>query len=541
MIPELRPYQNKLLDDIDDAFLAGARNVLAVLPTGGGKTVTFAERVRRETQPVLVQVHRTELVSQISMTLARFGVYHRLIAPTATIRSIRNEHYAAFGKTFDNPTASAAIASVDTLIPRAESISHYLGQVGLTMTDEAAHVQQDNKWGAALRLTPGARSIGFTATPKRADGRGLGAASGDGVYDTMVRGPSVAELMAMGFLSRYRIIAAKSDIDVSDIRITATGDYSNEQLRLRSHQSHIVGDVVREYLRHAAGLQGITFTVDVETAVEIAAQYNAQGVPAAAVSAKTPEAERQKAVHDFRAGKLKQLTNCDLFGEGFDVPGVKVVSSARPSMSLSLVLQQWGRGLRPDGTDQPAILIDHVGNWERHGLPDSPRNWTLEGRARGKQQDPDIVALTSCLECFEVFERKLLPTCPHCGTSRDPAGRRAPEMVDGDLTELDLDALAHLRESVELPTPADIKVKVTHAAGAAAGKAAYKNQANRIAAQTALKDSIAIWAGTRKARGQSDKTSYREFFLTFGVDVLTAQTLPRVEMEELRGRVESGT
>lgn len=542
---ELRPYQNTLIDDIDAQHDAGARNVLAVLPTGGGKTVTFSEIINRQTLPVCVNVHRIELVAQISMTLAAFGIRHRLVTPTATTRAIRNEHYEAFGRHFENPQSHVAVASVDTLLPRGSELEHYLNQVRLWLTDEAAHMLADNKWGKAAELMPNARGIGFTATPYRADGKGLGAHN-DGVFHSMVRGPSTATLMAMGYLSGYRVIAKPSDIDLSQVNVTASGDYSPEKLRTQSHRSHIVGDVVEEYIKHGEGRQGITFTVDVETAVDVAERFNSRGVAAAAVSAKSSESDRRDAVKAFREGRLQQLTNCDLFGEGFDVPGAKVVSLARPTRSLALHLQQMGRVLRPvpGSPDELALIIDHVGNVVGMkdspglGLPDSPRTWSLEARPRSskKLKDPNEVVLTTCLDCFMVFERKFLPVCPHCGSIREPTERGRPESVDGDLTELDPKALLALREKVEID-PADIARRVGHKAGAGAAQAAFLQAQERVKSQHALQDSIAVWAGLRKERGQNDKTSYREFFLAFGVDVLTAQTLPRVEMDDLRERI----
>lgn len=536
----LRDYQETLLTDIDAAFSESrdVRDVCAVLPTGGGKTVTFSARVQRAALPVATVVHRTELVSQISMTYAAFGIRHRLIAPAATIRSIRAEHYREFGKTYDAPEAMHGVASVDTLMVRADLYRQWCLQVGEVITDEAAHMLASNKWGVARAMFENAKGIGFTATPCRADGKGLGRQA-DGIFDVMVRGPTTGQLIAMGHLSRYKIIAKASDIDLTGVTLGSTGDYSAPQLRARSHKSHIVGDVVETYRKYADGKQGITFTVDVETANELAEQFRAAGVPAAAVSAKTPEAERQSAVRRFRNGELRQLTNCDLFGEGFDVPGVEVVSLARPTMSLSLHLQQVGRSLRPAPGKDYALIIDHVGNWERHGLPDSPRNWTLDAPPRKSLKlDADAIKLTTCLACFLVFERKLLPECPYCGEIREPAARSGPEYVDGDLTELDPAVLDRMREAVQLDPPAKVASKIEHKAGRAAGRAAFQHQEERIKEQAALQAAIATWAGARKDQGQDDKTSYREFFLKFGVDVLTAQTLKRVEMEAIRERVE---
>ena len=485
--------------------------------------------------------HRTELVSQISMTLARVGCMHTIIAPAPTVAAVLSEHRRELNRVWYNPHSQIAVVAVDTLIARGDKYKTFAEQCTLWIIDEAAHVLAHNKWGRCAALFANAAGIGFTATPKRADGKGLSRES-HGVFDAIVQGPSVAQLMAMGYLSKYRILSRPSDLSVDDLKATAGGDFNNQVMAMRAHESHIVGDVVTHYLRHSPGKQGITFATDVETAQHLAEQFRAQGVAAECVSARTNDSERARVIRAFRAGDLRQLTNCDLFGEGFDVPGVEVVSLARPTMSLSLFLQQCGRALRPAEGKDRALIIDHVGNWQRHGLPDSPRRWSLEPRlSRGERdKDPDVIAVTACLACFEVFRRADLPTCPHCGHRHEPAARRRPEQVDGDLLELDADVLEALREAVELPSPASVANKVGYKAGVIAAKAAERHAIERIEAQARLRDALAVWAGVRKAAGRTDSQSYREFFLTFGVDVLTAQTLTRREMDDLAARLKNG-
>lgn len=540
----LRPYQETLkadaLEALDSLPTGGAACV--VLPTGGGKTVTFADITNTHDGAVALKVHRTELVCQISTTLARFGVVHRIIAPQSTISAALADHRREVGHTVYNPHSMHAVCAVDTLIARYDLYKQWAAQVGLWICDEAAHMLRDNKWGRCAALFPNAKGLGFTATPKRADGKGLGRHA-DGVFDVMVQGPSVAELITMGYLSRYRILSTPSDMNIEDLKATAGGDFNQKQLATRAHQSHIVGDVVNTYLKHAAGKQGITFATDVETANELAAQFNTAGVPAACVHAKTPDAERTAMVRAFRERRLNQLVNVDLFGEGFDVPGVEVVSQARPTCSLSLHLQQVGRGMRPAEGKDSALILDHVGNWSRHGLPDTPRRWTLDARERSnsKTKDPDVIAVTSCLACFLVFPRADMPVCPHCGHEHPPNERRKPEQVDGDLTELDPDVLAALRESTKLEDPDHLANRVMHAAGRVAAVGAGDRQRERIRAQQALSEAMAVWAGFGKAAGMSDKKMYRLFYLTFGVDTLSALAQPRKDMDELRERVERHT
>ena len=243
----------------------------------------------------------------------------------------------------------------------------------------------------AAALFPNSRGLLVTANTERADGKGLGRHA-DGLADTLVEGPGMRDLINQGYLSDYRIFAPPSDLNLDGVEIGSTGDFKQNQLKLRIKKSHVVGDVVEHYKRLANGKQGITFATDVETATEIAAQFNAAGVPAEAVSAKTPDRLRVEISRRFERGEIKQLVNVDLFGEGYDVPAVEVVSMARPTESFNLFCQQFGRSLRILEGKTGAIIIDHVGNVMRHGLPDAYQAWTLDRREKGKRKKKEQAA-----------------------------------------------------------------------------------------------------------------------------------------------------
>lgn len=556
---QLRPFQSELEQRIYAAWAAGARVVLAVLPTGGGKTVLFSKVLLDHRGASCVIVHRAELVAQASVTLARNGVVHRIIGPRGLQRACAALHMAEVGRLFYDPRAQAAVAGVDTLVKRGRELADWLPRVTLVIQDEGHHVLRSNKWGEAWGMFPNARGLNVTATPTRADGNGLGAAA-DGVADALVVGPTGRELINMGFLTDYRPIAPPSDIDYSRVAVGASGELSMPQLRSVVHESKtIVGDVVKHYLKFAAGERGITFTVDVESAVEQATAYRQAGVPAEAISANTKPEVRAGVLRRLRRGELLQVTNCDLLGEGFDAPAVTCVSMVRRTESFGLYSQQFGRALRVIVEDphwgsysneqrlqgiarsgKPrAIIFDHVGNVARHGLPDVGRPWTLarrEKRSRGPA-DPDVIALRTCLnpECLTVFER-WRKACPLCGHIPEPAGRATPAQVDGDLTELDPETLRVMRGEIDrLVAP----VVVPYGMPFVAGLGLQARHRDRAEAQIALRASIALWAGWQRQQGYSDAEGYRRFFLTYGTDVGTAQTLGAREANELRERIET--
>lgn len=528
---QLRPFQQDLSLMIDLAWALGQNNVLAVLPTGGGKTVLFSHKIMQEAGPCCAIAHRKELVSQISLALARNGVRHRIIGPAEVARTCTRQHLdEGVGNHIDSQS-QVAVAGVDTLI-RMDVKDPWFRSVKLVVQDEAHHVLKENKWGNAYSMFPYARHLGVTATPLRADGKGLGAKM-DGIFDEMIVGPSMRELINQGYLCDYRIAAPRtSNLDLESVPITAQGDYSQRPLAKAMKQSTIVGDVVGHYLRLAGGKRGVTFAVDVEEAADIAKAYRAAGVPAEVVSAETEASLRTRYVRQLRSGELLQLVNVDLFGEGFDLPAIEVVSFARPTRSYALYAQQFGRVLRTAPGKPYGLIIDHVDNVKLHGLPDSPRKWTLDRRdKRASTNTTSTIAVRVCpnATCALVYER-VHRSCPYCGHTPEPVGRSDPKYVDGDLELLDEETLARMRGIIDIgpryhPNPVVQSVN----------RVRWDNNQK---AQGRLREKMAKWGGMRTHLGDTLAQAQRRFYLTYGIDVLSAQALTATQADELCERIE---
>jgi superfamily II DNA or RNA helicase len=543
VVIQLRPYQTDLIARTYQSYQAGNRNVLAVLPTGGGKSVIVSQIILDGHQQGLsecVIAHRNELVGQMSLHVARRGIPHRIIASKQSVAQITAEHRREFGRSFINPDARCSVVSVDTLVAREAELQAWAAQIQRWTIDEAHHVLRANKWGKAVRMFTNAYGLGVTATPRRADGMGLGEHH-DGVFQDMILGPSMRDLIDMGALCEYEIAVPESDFQIDDDQLAPSGDWSSKRMREASKRSHIVGDVVIEYQRRAPGKRGICFATDVETANEMAHRFNEAGIAAAAVSAKTPNEVRNDYIRRFRDGRLTMLVNVDLFGEGFDVPAVEVVIMARPTASLAVYLQQFGRALRPLDGKPYGLVIDHVSNWKRHGFPDKQHLWSLDRREkRAKRElDPDDIPLTACRSCSRPYER-CLPACPYCGEAPPvpEGGARSIEQVDGDLMLLDRETLAQLRAQMTLEAPGDVAARVEFAAGPVAAAGAKNRAIERHAAQQRLTRAIEQWAGIRRAAGDTDATIMRRFYLTVGADVLSVMGGSRAEMDGLAEKVE---
>jgi len=538
---QLRGYQQDSERDIYAAWQRGARNILYLLPTGGGKTVQVASIVRNHTGHSLTAAHRRELVSQISLALAANGVTHSIIAPKAVVRDIIQIQMADIGRSYFDPNSVRHVASVDTLLARSSELEQLLSRITLWVQDEAHHVLRENKWGKLAAMIPNAFGLGVTANTVRADGKGLGAHA-HGVFEELIEGPPMRSLINQGYLTDYKIFAPPSDLNLSGVKISAaTGDYNPSQLKNRVRKSHIVGDVVDHYLKLVPGKLGITFASDIETAGDIAAKFNGHGVPAELVTAKTPDKVRAEIMRRLRRGDLKQVVNVDLFGEGVDVPAISVVSMARPTESFNLFCQQFGRALRILPGKDLAYIIDHVGNVMRHGLPDAKQTWTLDARERGTRgkRDPDMIPVRACPECTAIYER-VYKGCPYCGHVVVPALRSAPEFVDGDLAELDAETLAAMRGEVRKVDKSADSVQrgmERNSHSYIVAKGAANQHVKRQEAQEVLRDAIALWAGHQRAAGRDDSESYRRFWFNFGVDVMGAQALGRPEAEALTEKI----
>lgn len=415
----LRPYQDAAIQGLRDAFAAGYHSPLLVLPTGGGKTVTFsfmASRLAANGKRLVILVHRDELVDQVSETLARFDVPHG---------------YIAAGRLYDK-RHRVHVASVQTLARRMDRVA----VPDYVICDEAHHCIGASTWGKVVaewrRANPALRLIGVTATPERLSGEGLGE-----VFDEMVLGPSTRELIDLGALAEYRLFAPSQQLDLSGVK-SRMGDFIRGEVAAKVDKPAIIGSAVGEYRAKLNGAPAVAFCVSIEHAEHVAEQFRAQGFRAAKLDGTMDRGVRRELVRDFGRGVIQILTSVDVISEGFDVPGIVGAILLRPTQSLGLYLQQVGRALRTAPGKEAAILLDHVGNSTRHGLPDDARDWSLLGRERGKRgaKDPDDVAVRQCGKCY-AMSPATASACRDCGAPF-PVKARTIEEVDGTLSEVEI-------------------------------------------------------------------------------------------------------
>lgn len=408
----LRPYQNTLVERTRANFIVGRRRQLLVLPTGGGKTICFsymAGAAKSKGLTVWILAHRVELLEQISKTLTDFGVHHGMIAP-GFVGDRRQQ---------------VQVASVFTL---ARRLDRYQAP-DLIIVDEAHHAISKSTWGTVINTFPKARLLGVTATPIRLSGEGLG-----DLFEVMVQGPTVSDLIEQGALSPYRLFAP-AGVDLSGVH-SKMGDFVRGELADAMNKRSITGDAVSHYNKLAPGKRAIAFCVSVEHAEHVATQFREAGIPASSIDGSMDKSLRKSVLASFTAGDIRVLTSCDLVSEGFDVPSIECAILLRPTQSLGLYLQQVGRALRLFPGKTEAIILDHAGNVKRHGLPDEDRIWSLDGKSKKRGSKPSEAPIKTCPKCFATVAS--LATHCLCGHEFE-AVARVVEQVDGELEEVNVE------------------------------------------------------------------------------------------------------
>lgn len=393
---------------------------LLVAPTGSGKSEIFADMTRKAVakgKRVVAVVNRRILVNDLCKRVARTGLEYGVIMGGAPSKVWAKVHVASF----------------DTLWRRER-----LPRWDLAFIDECHFSLAPTYAKAIQRLhDSGAIIIGMTATPIRGAGEGLG-----DTYKWMVRCPDTPDLIDRGYLVQPRIFAP----DTPDLKGVGTvaGEYNQKQLAAACNSIKLTGNILEYWLKWR-GRPTIAFGVDIKHCQDMAAQFVQAGVRAVAVD-HTYKGDFDEVWRKLQAYETEVVFNVGIAGYGWDAPRVSCMIEARPTRSLGLWLQHCGRVMRTAPGKVDAIILDHAGNSHEHGLPDWPRDWTLDGvAARRPGCDDPAPPITTCkhaatvdgvlkMPCYATF--KTGPReCPYCGLPLVKVGREI-EQVDGALSEV---------------------------------------------------------------------------------------------------------
>lgn len=407
--PVLRDYQLAGDEQLRSLIRAGKRRLLTVAPTGAGKGTWLADVVRRAVangKRCIFVVAGREIVLDFSRRLDGLHLDHGIIMGDHPRR---------------RPWLNVHVASVDTLRRRNPPAADIL------LFDECD--LNINAWVSLIQHYPQAIFLGTTATPIRVDGRGLGE-----LFEAMIEWPQAPELMARGYLVRP-VLYGPNPPDLAGVHRVA-GEFNQREVATVVDRPKLVGDAVEHWVRHDGRLlPTAAFGVNRAHARHIRDAFTAAGFQFAYVDGETPSDERQRTWHALREHTIHGCVSIGVIGRGWDMPALSCLIDLAPTASLARCLQRWGRVLRPAPGKERTLILDHAGNWMRHGLPDEQREWTLEGAKRKPRADRDpALSVRMCLQCWAAFSSRE-STCPHCGWQY-VAKTVQPETVAGELQEI---------------------------------------------------------------------------------------------------------
>ncbi|EGC0267546.1 DEAD/DEAH box helicase [Salmonella enterica] len=399
----LRDYQEDAIRGVRVAFRT-SKAVILVLATGAGKTVIFSEITRLAKEKgsrVLILAHRDQLIKQCSRKLTEIGTTHGIIMAGVT---------PAYHE-------MVQVGSVQTVVRRLDK---FIGSPDIIIIDEC-HLSAAQTYVTILEHFASAKLLGVTGSPCRLDGRALGREEG-GLYDTMVQGITIAELIARGFLVRPRVFGPSKAVDLKGVTKDKNGEWNTKQLVERMDTQTITGDAIEHYQRICPGVPAVCWCINIQHATNVAAQFNAAGIKAAMLCGEHDSDYRDQVLGQLARGEIQVVTFVGLLIEGVDVPEITCVIILRPTMSLASYLQTVGRGLRPLPWKTCCYVLDHAGLFARHGLPDQSRVWPLTGKvAREVPKELDDISIKQCPECYAAFTR---------GDAKEAAGIKRAEQPD---------------------------------------------------------------------------------------------------------------
>ncbi|MCC1497646.1 DUF3427 domain-containing protein [Alcanivorax sp. 1008] len=359
---ELRPYQfqEEVLDALacDRIGKAPPHRQLVVAATGTGKTMIAAFDYRRfvadqggSYPSLLVVAHRREILQQ---TLHTFRAV------------LRDQNFGALLDGNNDPGSSRHIfATVQTLHRRqlpqqwGESAFEYV------LIDETHRSAAESYQGILDALRPTVL-LGLTATPERTDGEDVLKYFDDRIVSEIRLPDAIGRRLVVPF--HYYGVADTADMDFS--RLTwERGGYRVSEIDKLVTGNHVraqnIVDQCCKRLLNIHEVRGLGFCVSVAHAEFMAEFFNRAGIPALALSASSTDVVRDSARQRLRQREINFLFVVDLYNEGIDIPEVDAVLFLRPTESLTVFLQQLGRGLRLTEDKDYLTVLDFVGQMHR--------------------------------------------------------------------------------------------------------------------------------------------------------------------------------
>ncbi len=351
----LRDYQIEAVNKILESFRNKQNRPLITMATGTGKTVVFAEVIKRLNQPSLILAHREELLNQAVNKI-------KIVNSEADVGILQGVHN-------DGLKRNICVASVQTAVRRLEELR--TRNFKICVCDEAHHAAAasyrsvfkacgfDGQDKAKLLL-------GVTATPYRSDAESL-----DTVFDLPeVFRADIPTMMQAGYLCKIKVQRIETGIDVSGIKVTERGDFVLRDLGITIDTPERNQLIVDKYIEYGDQRKGVVFCAHIDHAEHLAKYFKAAGISCATIHNNISHDERIQRLRDYDAGRIKLLISVTVLTEGWDSPETAIIIMARPTKSKGLYAQCVGRGLRPFQGKEDCLLLDFADISDKYDLAD---------------------------------------------------------------------------------------------------------------------------------------------------------------------------
>lgn len=404
---QLRDYQRAAVDALYDYWRKQPGSPLIVLPTGGGKSLVLGTICKEliEGWPdmrVLVVTHVRELILSNYQELMNIWPF----APAGIFS-------AGVGRR--DAKAQIVFGGVQTIANKTEQIGH----IDVALVDEA-HLMPRNsetQYGKLIDglrvINPDLKLVGLTATPYRL-GEGL-LTEGDGaLFDDICYEKPIGEMIEGGYLCRPISKGMATGFDLSGVGKQG-GDYKQNALQAAIDRDDITSAVVDEIVAYgtvpnAERRAWLAFCSGVDHARHMRDEIRSRGFTCETITGNTPVAERDRILADFKAGKIRALTNNSVLTTGTNLPIIDLVAFCRPTLSAGLYVQMAGRGLRLYPGKDNCLFLDFAGVVRKHGPIDAvtpPGMKSGDGEAPVKQCPPDSGGCGSLIHAS-------VQVCPDC-------------------------------------------------------------------------------------------------------------------------------
>jgi len=420
----LREYQRRAIDQLYAWMQANDGNPCLVLPTGAGKSHIVAALCKEILQEwpetrLLMLTHVKELIEQNAEKMRQ----HWPGAPMGIYSSSLKK------RDLTEPITFAGIQSI------AKKVND-VGYVDIVIIDECHlvnHKENGNyrQFLAALKnINPHIRVIGLTATPYRL-GHGY-ITDAPAIFDALIEPIGIEELVFKGFLSTLKSKITKEKLIVDGVHKRG-GEFIEKELQAAVNVDKKNCAVIDEVLAVCGDRKAwLFFCAGVSHAQNIAEILNMKGVSCVCITGDMPRAEREKALEDFKSGRIKAVTNANVLTTGFDHPDIDMIVMLRPTMSPGLYVQMAGRGLRVKPHTDHCLVLDFAGVVQMHGPITAVA--PPEKNAREGAGDAPVKICDECGEICAISARD----CVNCGAQFPAPPEKTLTLRGDDIMGIDL-------------------------------------------------------------------------------------------------------